>query len=65
MSHSRECGSTVETKSLTPNQRLKLTEITVDDFAARCGTISEVAISHARIFYPKLAARRRSLAAIR
>ena len=34
-----------------PNQRLKLTEIAVDDFAARCGTISEMATSLARIFY--------------
>ena len=50
---------------LPPNQRLKLTESTVDDFAARCGTISEAATSHARIFYDDLAARRRSLAAIR
>ena len=48
-----------------PNQRLKLTELAVDDFAARCGTIRKIAASHARIFYMELAARRRSLAAIR
>ena len=47
------------------NQRLKLTELAVDDFAARYGTISEMATPHARIFYTELAARRRSLAAIR
>ena len=51
--------------SVQPNQRLKLTEITVDDFAARCVTIRKMATSLARIFYMEPAARRRSLAAIR
>jgi len=48
-----------------PNQRLKLTESTVDDFAARCGTIRQMATPHARMRYDDLASRRRSLAAIR
>jgi len=48
-----------------PNQRLKLTESAVDDFAARCGTVSEMATSPARMLYTELAAGRRSLAAIR
>jgi hypothetical protein len=50
---------------LLPNQSLKLTEPAVDDFAARCGTISEMATSPARIVYMELAARRRSLAPVR
>ena len=48
-----------------PNKSLKPTESTVDDFAARCGTISKMATSHARIFCMELAVRRRSLAPIR
>ena len=48
-----------------PNQRLKLTESTVDDFAARCGTIRKMVTSPARVVCIELAARRRSLAAIR
>ena len=48
-----------------PNKSLKLTEITVDDLAARCGTIRKTATSPARIFYMELAARRRSLAPVR
>ena len=34
-----------------PNQRLKLTEIAVDDFAARCGTIRKDAERRARMRY--------------
>ena len=44
---------------------LKLTEITIDDFAARCATIRKMATPRARIFYKEPAARRRSLAPIR
>ena len=48
-----------------PNQSLKLTEPAVDDFAARCGTISQMATSLARIVLMEPAVRRRSLAPIR
>jgi len=34
-----------------PNQSLKLTEVAVDDFAARCGTIRKDAVRRARIVY--------------
>ena len=44
---------------------LKLTEPAVDDFAARCGTINEMATSPARMRYDDPTARRRSLAPIR
>jgi len=48
-----------------PNQSLKLTEVAVDDFAARKSFSMELVTSHARIFYNELAVRRRSLAPVR
>jgi hypothetical protein len=50
---------------LPPNQSLKLTEMTVEDFAARRKFFKEMAMSVARIVYMELAARRRSLAPVR
>ena len=44
---------------------LKLTEITVDDFAVRNGTIRKMATPSARICYNEPAPYRRSLAPIR
>ena len=46
-------------------QSLKLTESTVDDFAARKKLFREMAVRAARIVYDDLAARRRSLAPVR
>ena len=48
-----------------PNQSLKLTEVAVDDFAARQKIFKGKAMSAARIVYKELAARRRSLAPVR
>jgi len=49
-----------------PNQRLKLTEPVVGDFAARKTKETEMNSRHVRAtFYMELAARRRSLAAVR
>ncbi len=51
---------------MRPNQSLKLTEIAVDDFAAREEKFfKEMATPAARIVYMELAARRRSLAPVR
>ena len=49
-----------------PNQRLKLTELAVDDFAARKLRVTDMINRHVRATeYMELAIRRRSLAAIR
>ena len=48
-----------------PNQSLKLTEVAVDDFAARQKIFKGKAMPAARIVYRELAARRRSLAPVR
>jgi len=51
---------------LPPNQRLKLTEPAVDDFAARNTKETEMNNCHVRAtFYTELTARCRSLAAVR
>jgi len=50
---------------LPPNQSLKLTEIAIDDFAARKECFKEIAMSAARIAPDDLAVRRRSLTAVR
>jgi hypothetical protein len=51
---------------LRPNQSLKLTEIAVDDFAARCGTDLGASDRYVRATsYMELAVRRRSLAPVR
>ena len=48
-----------------PNQSLKLTESTVDDFAARKNLFREMATRSARIASIDPAVRRRSLAPVR
>jgi hypothetical protein len=51
---------------LLPNQSLKLTEVAVDDFAARCWTDLEASIWNVRATnYLAAAVRRRSLAPVR
>jgi hypothetical protein len=50
---------------LRPNQSLKLTEVAVDDLAARKKFFKEMVMPAARVFYNELAARRRSLAPVR
>jgi len=50
---------------MPPNQSLKLTEVAVDDFAARKNFLKEKAMPVARIVYMELVARRRSLAPVR
>jgi hypothetical protein len=51
---------------LPPNQSLKLTEIAVDDFAARQYAENDMIIRYVRAMnYMELAARRRSLAPVR
>ena len=53
-------------KQLRPNQRLKLTEPAVDEFAARKTKNTEMISRHVRAtFYSEPAARCRSLAAVR
>jgi len=49
-----------------PNQRFKLTEVAVDDFAARQCAENDMISRYARATnYMKLASRRRSLTAVR
>jgi hypothetical protein len=51
---------------LRPNQSLKLTEVAVDDFAARQYAENDMISRYVRAtFYMELAARRRSLAPVR
>ena len=51
---------------MRPNQSLKLTEIAVDDFAARCWTNFKASDWNVRATdYTELAVRRRSLAPVR
>ncbi len=60
------CTQTIYHINVPPNQSLKLTEIAVDDFAARLKKIFKgKAISVARMVYMELALRRRSLAPVR
>ena len=57
---------TVKGLGARPNQRLKLTEPAVDEFAARKKKETDMTNRHVRAtFYMELAARCRSLAAVR
>ena len=66
MSRILDGGSILVTKSLTPNQSLKLTEIAVDDFAARQFAANDMISRYVRATnYMAAAVRRRSLAPVR
>ena len=64
--YSTKATVTNSSASGVPNQSLKLTEIAVDDFAARQYAENDMIIRYVRAMnYMELAARRRSLAPVR